>query len=118
MGLVPIKAHEAMQIKKPYVGPMRRMTNGSKPLLVISLLILSSFLKEYFIGFIEPNKITSGDCDIIVSDGYTGNIMLKSAEGISNFITSNLKSMFKKSLINKLAYKLIEKDLKRIWFQY
>ena len=62
-------------------------------------------------GFIEPNKITSGICDIIISDGYTCNIMLKSAEGISNYITSNLKNIFNKSLINKISYKLIEKDL-------
>ena len=74
-------------------------------------LISSSFLNEYFIGFVEPNKITSGDCDIIISDGYTGNIMLKSAEGISNFITSNLRDIFSKSLLNKISYKLIEKDL-------
>ena len=47
-----------------------------------------------------PNKITSGHCDIIVSDGYTGNIMLKSAEGISDFITSNLRTMFNKSFKN------------------
>ena len=37
--------------------------------------------------------------------------MLKSAEGISDFITSNLRNMFIKSLKNKIAYKLIEKDL-------
>ena len=40
--------------------------------------------------------------------------MLKSAEGISNFITSNLKDIFNKSLINKISYKLIEKDLKKL----
>ena len=32
-------------------------------------LIAQSFLKDYFIGFVEPNKITSGICDIIISDG-------------------------------------------------
>ena len=37
--------------------------------------------------------------------------MLKSAEGISDFITSNLRSLFHKSIKNKLAYKLIERDL-------
>ena len=75
-------------------------------------LISNSFLKKYFIGFIEPNKITSGTCDIMISDGYTGNIMLKTAEGMSDFITDNLKNVFKKSLKNKLAFKIIEKDLK------
>ena len=99
----------------PKIGILNIGTEYNKGLEFLqeaSDLILSSFLKEYFVGFIEPNKITSGDCDIIISDGYTGNIMLKSAEGISNFITSNLRDIFNKSLINKISYKLIEKDLR------
>ena len=99
---------------KPKIGILNIGTENNKGLEFLqdaADLINLSFLKDYFIGFIEPNKITDGDCDIIISDGYTGNIMLKSAEGISNFITSNLKDIFKKSLINKISYKLIEKDL-------
>ena len=99
---------------KPRIGILNIGTENNKGLEFLQEaadLILSSFLKDYFIGFIEPNKITSGNCDIIISDGYTGNIMLKSAEGISNFITSNLKDIFSKSLINKISYKLIAKDL-------
>ena len=102
---------------KPKIGILNIGTENNKGLEFLQEaadMIQSSFLKNNFIGFIEPNKITSGDCDIIVSDGYTGNIMLKSAEGISNFITSNLKEIFSKSLINKISYKLIEKDLKKI----
>jgi len=103
--------------RKPKIGILNIGTENNKGLEFLQEaadLILSSFLKEYFTGFIEPNKITSGDCDIIVSDGYTGNIMLKSAEGISNFITSNLRDIYNKSLINKISYKLIEKDLKKL----
>ena len=102
---------------KPKIGILNIGTENNKGLEFLqdaADLILSSFLKDYFIGFIEPNKITSGDCDIIVSDGYTGNIMLKSAEGISNFITANLRDIFNKSFINKISYKLIEKDLKKL----
>ena len=102
---------------KPKIGILNIGTENNKGLEFLqdaADLILSSFLKDYYIGFIEPNKITSGDCDIIVSDGYTGNIMLKSAEGISNFITSNLRDIFNKSLINKISYKLIERDLKKL----
>ena len=102
---------------KPKIGILNIGTENNKGLEFLqeaSDLILSSFLKDYFVGFIEPNKITSGDCDIIVSDGYSGNIMLKSAEGISNFITSNLRDIFNKSLVNKISYKLIEKDLKKL----
>ncbi len=99
---------------KPKIGILNIGTENNKGLEFLQEaadLIQSSFLKEYYIGFIEPNKITSGNCDIIISDGYTGNIVLKSAEGISNFITSNLKDIFSKSLKNKISYKLIEKDL-------
>ncbi len=101
--------------KKPKIGILNIGTENNKGLEFLQEaadLITSSFLKENFVGFIEPNKITSGDCDIIISDGYTGNIMLKSAEGISNFIISNLRDIFNKSLVNKISYKLIEKDLK------
>ena len=102
---------------KPKIGILNIGTENNKGLEFLqdaADLILSSFLKDYFVGFIEPNKITSGECDIIVSDGYTGNIMLKSAEGISNFIISNLKDIFNKSLVNKIAYKLVEKDLSKL----
>ena len=100
--------------KSPKIGILNIGTENNKGLEFLqeaSELISKSFLKKYFIGFIEPNKITLGDCDIIISDGYTGNIMLKSAEGISDFITSNLREIFRKSFINKIAYKIIEKDL-------
>ena len=102
---------------KPKIGILNIGTENNKGLEFLQDaydLITSSFLNEYFIGFIEPNNITSGDCDIIISDGYTGNIMLKSAEGISNFITSNLRQMFLKSFKNKIAYKIIEKDLTKL----
>ncbi len=102
--------------KRPTIGILNIGTENNKGLEFLQEafeLITKSFLKDYFIGFIEPNKITTGECDIIISDGYTGNIMLKSAEGISNFITSNLKNMFQKSIKNKIAYKIIEKDLAR-----
>tara|TARA_B100000989_G_scaffold23340_1_gene15213 strand:- start:948 stop:1961 length:1014 start_codon:yes stop_codon:yes gene_type:complete len=102
---------------KPKIGILNIGTENNKGLEFLQEafnLISSSFLKDYFIGFIEPDKITSGDCDIIVSDGYTGNIMLKSAEGISNFITSNLRTMFSKSIVNKMAYMLIQKDLQKL----
>ena len=98
----------------PKIGILNIGTENNKGLEFLqdaSNLISNSFLKDYFIGFIEPNKITKGDCDIIISDGYTGNIMLKSAEGISDFITSELKIIFNKTILNKLAYLLMKKDL-------
>jgi Fatty acid/phospholipid biosynthesis enzyme len=102
--------------RKPKIGLVNIGTENNKGLEFLQEahdLISKSFLKDNFIGFIEPNKITEGDCDIILSDGYTGNIILKTAEGLSGFITSNLKNVFLKNFKNKLAFKILESDLKK-----
>jgi len=49
-----------------------------------------------FIGYIEGNHIMDGNIDVIVTDGFTGNIALKTAEGTANFITNNLKKSLNK----------------------
>ena len=61
-----------------------------------------------FCGYIEGNHIMDGNVDVIVTDGFTGNIALKTAEGTANFITENLK----KSL-NKLSLLLSYNSLKK-----
>ena len=48
-----------------------------------------------FKGFIEGNQLMNGDVNVIVSDGFTGNVALKTVEGTANFITNELK-VFKK----------------------
>jgi len=61
-----------------------------------------SILKEnqtnnfQFEGYIEGNHIMDGDIDVIVTDGFTGNIALKTAEGTANFITKNFKNSLNK----------------------
>ena len=74
-------------------------------------LINKSFLKNNFIGYIEPDQITSGKADVIVTDGFTGNIALKTAEGLSKFITGNFKKIFTKNIINNIAYLILKRDL-------
>ena len=74
-------------------------------------LIKKSFLKNNFIGYIEPDQITSGIADVIVTDGFTGNIALKTAEGLSKFIMHSFKKVFTKSFVNNLAYLILKKDL-------
>ncbi len=56
-----------------------------------------------FKGYIEGNHIMNGDVNVIVTDGFTGNIALKTAEGTANFITSELKNAFNSSIIGKLS---------------
>ncbi len=61
-----------------------------------------------FCGYIEGNQIMDGKIDIIVTDGFTGNIALKTAEGTANFITNNLKKSLNKLSI-LFSYKSLNK---------
>ena len=54
-----------------------------------------------FKGYIEGNKIMDGDSNVIVTDGFTGNVALKTAEGTAKFITDNLKKSLTENFFNK-----------------
>ena len=56
-----------------------------------------------FNGYIEGNQITDADSNVIVTDGFTGNIALKTAEGTAKFITDNLKKSLSENILSKLS---------------
>ena len=56
-----------------------------------------------FAGYIEGNHLMDGEVNVIVSDGFTGNVALKTAEGTANFITGELKTAMTGSLIGKIS---------------
>ena len=64
-----------------------------------------------FVGNIEGTDVFSGNVDVVVTDGFTGNVLLKSAEGIIKFMMHSLKDVFYRSTINKLAAAVLKKDL-------
>ena len=64
-----------------------------------------------FVGNVEGTGVFSGAADVIVTDGFTGNILLKGAEGIIKYMMKSLKGVFYKSLPNKLAAAVLKKDL-------
>lgn len=57
----------------------------------------------HFVGNVEAREAVYGEVDVIVSDGYSGNIFLKTMEGTGGFLARELKGMFKKNLITKLG---------------
>ena len=67
-----------------------------------------------FSGYIEGNHIMDGEVDVIVSDGFTGNVALKTAEGTANFITSELKKAMTGNWIGKLSSLLNISNLKKL----
>jgi glycerol-3-phosphate acyltransferase PlsX len=56
-----------------------------------------------FAGYIEGNHLMDGEVNVIVSDGFTGNVALKTAEGTANFIISELKNAMTGSIIGKVS---------------
>ncbi len=64
-----------------------------------------------YCGYVEGDRITDGLVDVIVTDGFTGNIALKTAEGTASFFTNSLKESLKKSIFSKLGYFLAKKSL-------
>lgn len=67
----------------------------------------------HFVGNIEGREAMLGDCDVLVADGFSGNVFLKGAEGTAMFLGSLLKQMFLRNLRTKLAGLLLKKELKQ-----
>jgi len=67
-----------------------------------------------FSGFIEGNSIKDGNVDVVVTDGFSGNIALKTAEGTAKYITDLVKDRFLKTFYSKLIYLLSFKIFKSL----
>ncbi len=66
-----------------------------------------------FKGYIEGNQLMNGDVNVIVADGFTGNVALKTAEGTANFITEELKKAMTGNIVGKLSSLLNMSNLKK-----
>lgn len=64
----------------------------------------ASALPMAFEGFVEGDKIASGDVDVVVTDGFSGNIALKTAEGTARFVTDLLRRAFTSSVRSKIGF--------------
>ena len=74
-------------------------------------LIKKTYINNNFIGYVEGNEITKGIADVVVTDGFSGNIALKTAEGVANLCSKYVKSLFSNSLTGKISYLLMKKPL-------
>ena len=78
---------------------------GTEMLKIASKRLRELSSEDNFIynGYIEGNNIMSGESNIIVTDGFTGNIALKTAEGTAKFITKNLKKSLTENILTKIS---------------
>lgn len=92
-------------IDRPRVGLLNNGTEATKglPLQVESFERLSANPDINFVGNIEAKEIPFDACDVILTDGFTGNIVLKYTEGMGKFMLSTLKSLFTKNVVTKAS---------------
>lgn len=66
-----------------------------------------------FLGYVEGHNIIEGTADVIVTDGFTGNIVLKAMEGVANFTRLYIKKSFTGSLLSRIGYLFAKRSFKR-----
>lgn len=67
-----------------------------------------------FVGNVEGTDVFAGKAEVVVTDGFTGNVLLKTTEGVIKFMMGALKGVFYKSTVNKLAAAVLKGDLKEM----
>ena len=93
---------------KPYVALLNvgsEEIKGTESLKKANKRLISLSNENNFIynGYIEGNKLMSGEANVIVTDGFTGNVALKTAEGTAKFITDNLKKSLTENIFSKIS---------------
>jgi glycerol-3-phosphate acyltransferase PlsX len=77
-------------------------------------VLRGSAISSQFHGFVEGHDITAGTTDVVVTDGFTGNVALKTGEGAMKLAGALLKQVFKANLMSRLAYLLARPGLDRM----
>lgn len=101
-----ILAKNALNISRPRVALLNigaEEMKGKEEIHEAAKIIKNSKLDIDFIGYIEPHEIPEGKADVVVTDGFTGNIALKSIEGTAKLVVRLIKDAIKKSFLAKLG---------------
>ena len=77
-------------------------------------ILRASHLGPQFHGFVEGHDIAAGTTDVVVTDGFTGNVALKTGEGALKLIGEFLKQVFTSGILSKIAYLLVRPGLDRL----
>lgn len=110
MGDVYMK--KVMHVTAPRIALANNGTEETKGTeLIKEAYALMKGAKYNFIGNIEARQIPYGDCDVVVADGFTGNIILKMYEGVAAALLGSLKGIFYKNFKNKIAALMLKSSL-------
>lgn len=102
---------EMFGIDSPRVGLLNNGTEETKgnQLQIDAYQRLKEMQGVNFVGNVEAKAIPFGVCDVLVTDGFTGNLFLKTVEGMAKYLSRNLRGMFHTNALTKLSGLLIKK---------
>jgi phosphate acyltransferase len=87
---------------------------GDDTLRLAAETLRASHIAPQFVGFVEGHDIAAGTTDVVVTDGFTGNVALKTGEGALKLIGDLLRQVFRTSLASRIAYLLARPGLDRL----
>lgn len=111
-------AKAALGIENPKIGLLNvgsEDLKGSDAVKNAAALIKESSIGGSFYGYVEGDDISKGTVDVVVTDGFCGNITLKAIEGTAKMISAFLKEGLTSSIFAKIGYLLASKSLKKVF---
>lgn len=109
--------HAVLGSKRPTVGLLNvgsEEQKGHEDVREAHALLKATTLDLDYYGFVEGNDIAKGTVDVIVTDGFTGNITLKAAEGLARFFSNELKTTFKSNPLAMIGAVIASGALKKM----
>jgi glycerol-3-phosphate acyltransferase PlsX len=110
-----VYAEKVFNLSNPRIGLLNigeEETKGNKLSIAAHQLLLKSGLN--FIGNVEGRDIHRGSCEVIVCDGFTGNVVLKLTEGLASVLFGKIKAAVKTNLLTKIGGLLLQKGFHRL----
>ena len=110
-------AQAALGLPKPTIGLLNvgsEDLKGDERLRQAAERLRDSTLAEQFHGFVEGHDITAGTTDVVVTDGFTGNVALKTGEGALKLAFGLLRRVFETNLLTRIGYLLVRPGLERM----
>jgi len=110
-------ANTVLGVHNPRIGLLNvgsEENKGHEEIRIAAQELRALELPGQFIGYVEGDDITNGSVDVVVTDGFTGNVALKTAEGTAKMYTEFLKRTFKSSWLARIGYLFASSAFKKL----
>jgi glycerol-3-phosphate acyltransferase PlsX len=110
-------ARTVLGVHQPTIGILNvgsEELKGHEEVRAAAAILRAGPLAEQFHGFVEGNDITTGTTDVVVTDGFTGNVALKTAEGTARLYSEFLRGAFKSSFTARIGYVFARHALQKV----